>query len=97
MRADFDQGCVDSRLEQAAANGVGAPEPQLVVTGVGSRGVGVADDGHVGKRTIPDGLQNLRQERATLVGELLRLETKVQKEDLRRRRERREHVAKQAL
>ena len=61
------------------------------------RRVGVADDRDVGKRPIPDGLQDLRNERAALVGQFVGLETEVQNEVLGGGRQGRQRVAENVL
>src|SRR3954471_9766795 len=57
VRADVDQTGGNSRFDQPAANRVRTPETELVVAGVRSGGVGVTDDGDVGKWPIADGVE----------------------------------------
>jgi hypothetical protein len=70
MRRDLDHVGADARRNQQRANGVGALEAEFDVAGGRARCVGMADDRQVRKGAVPEGLQNPRNERAALIGQL---------------------------
>ena len=93
MRRDIDHSRTDPRLDELRANRVGAPEAELDVAGGAPRRIGVPDHCNIGERAGSERFEHLRKQRPALVGQVIRFESEIQDEVLRRRRKRRQEIA----
>src|SRR4029077_76230 len=96
-RRDGDQRRVEASLDGKISHSRRAPEPQLKVGRRAAGRIRVADRDDVRNGTFLDEAQDLRQQRASLGGQLVGVELKIQVEERRRQRQGRQRVAEDLL
>src|SRR5688572_14012097 len=87
MRRDLDNGRVEPGIHEETSNHQGASAPKLEVRSRRACSIRVADDGEIGDGALVDRPQDLWDQSAAFLSQLVRFEPKVQREALWRRRE----------
>src|SRR5262245_50263481 len=83
VRGDVDVARVEPGLDEEIANGPRAFQTQLEVARLRSHGVGMTNNHDVGDRSLLDRYDNVPQQGARGLGQLVRLESEVEGESFR--------------